>query len=495
MPFGDWWTNWGSTSSGAQTAAGNEFLQTGNVGTPIGGTTCRGSNECASGYACIDGNCTLIASPSSEDGSTSGCGGSGGGGGGCFDGSTGCTTPSCGNGEGGDCCGPRYCRYDQNGNVSCGCGEAPSGACTVFCDSYLASFGAGAAGCEGKVCDECATCDGNYFSSTYNTCIPQTGGPCHCDPSSLPECYKCNDQGTTELDLNCKQCVQVYNVECSCGKIINNVCCYTLEDLKGRYGGDPVTRCQDETAAKCAQACEGEPPAKDPCEGECTEQKIGPLPGSCQDVTDQISVADGHRVVGTGCIEAGGQATVLYNDCDVTNVPESCKQCDCNCNDDCPNCQLCGADGKCYPDPVCSTIYFYSVAWHIYARVTAWGGFGTTGCPVSITELTGQLPTLYSASGVVGQDDESVYWDLSPKYPITPGGACEEQASEAYTQTGQAVLGGNAYSSIIISRVSFNYGYVWEQWDYGAGTGYGSTVQEACLAAATLLPPGISINC
>lgn len=463
MPFGDWWTNWGFTSSGAQTAAGNEFLRTGNVGTPIGGTTCRGSGECASGYACVDGSCVFVASLSSEDGSTTGCGGSGGGGGGCFDSSTGCTTPSCGNGEGGDCCGPRYCRFDQNGNVSCGCGVAPPSPCSVFCSLYDASYGQRAAGCEGLVCDECSACDNDYFASTYGSCVPSGGGPCHCTADSLPECYKCNDQGTSELDLNCKQCVQIYNAECSCGKIIDNVCCYTLKDLKGRYGGDPVTRCQDETAAKCAQACEGEPSAEDPCEGECTEQKIGPLPGTCQDVIDQISVADGHKVVGTGCIEAGGQATVLYNDCDVSNVPEECAVCDCNCNNDCPDCLLCGADGKCYPDPACENLqaratllpYFCgstltSTQCQVSGQCTAGGT--TTDCSCgTATTLWGKPPftwkTLSPSSGGTAFTTQPVFgfpcdlWTSNPDFVDGSWVLVDADDNTVYGPVGSAFCG------------------------------------------------------
>lgn len=485
----DWWIEWGKTYGDATFAAGQEFLASGNVGTPIGGTYCRSSTECASGYACIDGRC-LPSYFGNSDGSNSGCGGSGGGGGGCFDGPTGCTTSSCGNGETVDCCGPRYCRFFQGGGVSCACGEPPATSCTVFCDAYSASFGLTGAGCEGKICDECASCDGNYFSSTYNTCIPQTGGPCHCDPSSLPECYKCNDQGTTELDLNCKQCVQIYNVECSCGKTIDNTCCYTLEDLTGLYGGDPVTRCQDETAVKCAQACEGEAPAEDPCKGECTTQKIGPLPGTCQDVTDQISVVDGHRVVGTGCIEAGGQATVLYDDCDMTNVPEECAVCDCNCNNDCPNCLLCGADGKCYPDPACTNKYFMEAAWR--RQCTKWGrhrdAYPALGyCGTYFPECTNNPFTVTVHSGIVGQDPQGLAWIYGPKYYPTfesaNCGSCEIQP--AYSQYGAVVFPdvpwNGAYNIEVSRAICQDWSSGHRLWDTGVAVGYGNSLNEACL--------------
>jgi hypothetical protein len=39
--------------------------------------------------------------------------------------------------------------------------------------------------------------------------------------------------------------------------------------------------------------------------------------------------------------------------CDKSNVPDTCGECDCNCEDDCPDCQYCDTNGKCQPDPDC----------------------------------------------------------------------------------------------------------------------------------------------
>ena len=396
-----WWSNWGFTSSQAQQAAASNFLQTGNVGTPIGGTQCRGSSECASGYACSGGRCSPINGPGgvagssgAEDGTLSSCGGEGGGpcdsitgnnvgvkasgdagfvygdvvvtSGGvstgyvwepvyAADGCTiaGCKLGPCGSEGASDCPGNRYCRYDQNGNVSCGCGDPPKQSCTVFCNSYFASFGAGAAGCGDKVCSECETCDGNYFSSTYNTCVPGSGStPCHCKPDEVPVCHVCNDNGVVVEDQdNCSECYTT-SVDCGCGIIIERTCCYSLRELADGLTG--YNRCRDEIVDRCEEECSDPdtPAYVDPCEGDCTPQtETGP--GTCPDQPSDL--ADGHRAAITGCIEAGGNYTLLYNDCDMTNVPEECGFCDCNCENDCPNCQVCNSGGICVPDPECAT--------------------------------------------------------------------------------------------------------------------------------------------
>ncbi|WGL30749.1 hypothetical protein SCRES3_gp92 [Synechococcus phage S-CRES3] len=389
-----WWSNWGSSSSEAQQAAASNFLATGNIGTPIGGTQCRGSAECASGYACSGGRCVPINGQTSSDGTLSGCGGEGGGpcdsltgnnvgvkasGDSGFvygdvvktvngvstgyqwepvyaaDGCTiaGCKLGACGTENASDCPGGRYCRYDQNGNVNCSCGEPPARTCTVFCDSYQASFGDSAAGCSDKGCDECTTCDGNYFSSTYNTCTPINGStPCQCEPEKIPACFACNENGTlVPDDSNCSQCFTT-SLDCGCGVTIERTCCYPLEELKN--GLDGYSRCRDEIGVRCEEECSSpdRPAYVDPCEGDCTPQTQSGS-GTCPDSPDGLE--DGHRATVTGCIEAGGNYTLLYNDCDMANVPEECGFCDCNCDNDCPSCQLCGADGTCYPDPSCPT--------------------------------------------------------------------------------------------------------------------------------------------
>lgn len=396
------WGNWTFGNDQRQQAA-DLFLRTGNVNTVFGGSQCFSSGDCGSGYTCAGGRCVPKVSQQSSDGTTSGCG-EGSGGGPCnsltttnhsatnrvtgetvygdviryhsdgsmssyqwvpvyaADGCTiaGCSLEKCGSENAVDCPGARSCRYDAYGTVNCFCGEPEQQGCSSFCTSYSQSFGGEAAGCSGLACDECSFCEEIFVSAT-GSCKQQTNGtaPCHCNPLDVPECTKCNEDGTTSVDLkSCQKCVTITNTECSAcdATVASQTCCYTLEDWEN--GLSPVNRCQEEVAKKCAEICDKPdvPPRVDPCQGECTEEKIGPFAGDCASVADQIDLADGHRAVITGCIEAGGQAAVLYNDCDMSNVPDECKGCDCNCHNDCPNCQLCGADGTCYqdPDPKCA---------------------------------------------------------------------------------------------------------------------------------------------
>lgn len=264
---------------------------------------------------------------------------------------TGCAMGPCGGGENPvDCPGPRSCRYDAFGTVNCFCGEPPIGDCSEFCTAYKKSNGEDADGCNGLACDECSYCDQIFISAT-GECKPiENGSPCHCDPDSLPECNKCNEDGTIESDEeNCFKCVQIYNEPCNCNPNIqlSKTCCYPLSEWE--QGLSPVARCKQEIQKECESLCDSSPPYVDPCEGDCESFTI------C-DTTCPAPPAppDGSSQTITGQIEVPGECCVTYTNCDKTNVPENCSDCDCNCHNDCPACQLCGADGTCYPDPECA---------------------------------------------------------------------------------------------------------------------------------------------
>jgi hypothetical protein len=56
---------------------------------------------------------------------------------------------------------------------------------------------------------------------------------------------------------------------------------------------------------------------------------------------------DKNRIV-TGCIEAGGKTAWLVDDCDMSNVPDYCSNCGCNCHNDCAeNCLCVGGNCLC----------------------------------------------------------------------------------------------------------------------------------------------------
>lgn len=374
-----WWgSNWNPDRTTRQ-QAGQDFLRTGNINTAFGGSACRTSADCASGYVCAGGRCVL--KPTQEGvGSGAGCG-EGEGGGGCnsqvtvsnggdntgwylqptysADGCTvtGCSLAACGGGFS-DCPGERSCRYDAFGTVNCFCGPPVYTGCSEFCTEYSKTFGEEAAGCSGLVCDECSYCD-EIFVSASGTCkeIPGSWGdnlvPCHCD-KILPECTKCDENGQRVLDEeNCGPCVTLFE-DCICGVTVEANCCYTLAELDG---GSAYAKCQQAALKECEKQCPDTKP--DPCLGVCTD-KIecnGPVPEDTAWLQNTV----------TGVITAGGQTCYLYTQCNIASIPEDCFVCDCNCNDDCGVCETCGPDGECIPDPDNCSL---TTKWEIYIPPT-----------------------------------------------------------------------------------------------------------------------------
>lgn len=400
-----WGSNWGFGTTSQQQAS--DFLSSGNYAGYNSSGSCTSSSQCASGYTCSGGWCVPRLEQQSSDGTTGGCG-SGEGGGGCnadvtvtqgmtaqdaanrgyswsggvgtktfewvpiysADGCTiaGCSLRECGSENAQDCPGARQCRYDAFGNIRCYCGEPQQQGCSAFCTSYQQSYGDTADGCSGLACDECSFCE-EYNVWATGACKPSASGPCHCQNVQLDACEVCNEDGTTGVDtVNCGKCVEISNYDCGFvnpetgGRVgVNATCCYSLQEWDAT-GPSPVNKCQDAAQAKCNQlykdyygSGDQDNPSNggDPCVGTCTSERVLGS-GPCPDPPVDPDVADGHKSYWSGCIEANGQHYTLYYDCDLTNVPDKCKQCDCNCHNDCPDCQLCGADGKCYPDPACA---------------------------------------------------------------------------------------------------------------------------------------------
>jgi len=540
-----WWGgNWNPDRTTRQQAA-NAFLgNDGYLNTIFGGGGCRSSADCASGFACAGGRCVQRSSQQSSTGGTCGDGTGGGGCGGdqvqiigsngeilasgdavgivggvyksyqwepvyAADGCTvtGCKLGECGGGLDGDCPqGERSCRYDAFGTVNCFCGPPVYTGCSTFCTSYFSSTGEEAEGCSGLACDECSYCD-EIFVSASGTCRPlESGGPCHCKNDLIPDCYKCDENGSTVPDLdNCQECVTITNVDCGCGTVITNTtCCQPL----GTDGLTITNKCQDLIDQDCAKACEEQ---VDPCKGICevvsgdcggTDDFGNPV-GDCGSNSDDLNGLPlppvnqpGQRNTTLGYIEVPGQTPrLIWERCDVSELPEECALCDCNCNNDCPNCQLCGADGKCYPDPACEYSYFYEIAWSIWRYRESACNYAALGCDCSVRITYYNSPDKRGInSGQIGVDPQGLSWaayqehtwDNSYAYgcPYPPSTGTWTELRPLWPD-GTFSPGG----SITIGHPQASPGYTsmsldWH--DVGVLAGYGNSLQEAQAQANAL---------
>lgn len=360
------WSTW--FGSGRKQAAAREFLETGSFKGFYAGTPCWNSDWCASGFACVGGICVEKASETSSGTSDCGDGSDGKCTASSSSGADGCTTSSCEGGscDSSDCPGERTCRFDAFGTVNCYCGTPEQQGCSSFCTAYQQSNGESSDGCSGLACDECSYCDEIYVAAT-GICTPNNdcNSPAHCwgsNSNCLDDCEYVTEEGEVKYDeTNCYKCVERVAVQCSCGTFTNS-CCYSISDWN-KTGKSPVNRCAE--SFNCSQVC---PPQTtpsivpaDPCAGTYSSSSTRcSAGGSCPpDLTDIVpgrpTAPNGQRYEYTGCIEANGEACWLYNVYDMSDLPDECKQCDCNCHNDCPECELCGSDGKCYPDPNCPT--------------------------------------------------------------------------------------------------------------------------------------------
>lgn len=180
----------------ARSEAASEFLTTGVTRAILGGTACYNSEECASGYACVNNKCTFLGpQKASEE---------------CGTGTTTCGT-ECGKSTPGlsclaqDCCGTRCCRYGP-GYVICNCGECPVSEkeCSQFCTSFYQNNITSPlpAGCDGNYCDECESCNSDGFGGTK--CKINNTGPCWCNETRV--CELCSDDGYWYPDQACWPC-------------------------------------------------------------------------------------------------------------------------------------------------------------------------------------------------------------------------------------------------------------------------------------------------
>lgn len=405
---------------------------------------CTDSSQCASGFKCAGGFCVkgedYGAGIFDGQGCGSGSGGSNGGGGECSGGTelvtlygdpefvdfytdlreqgdyfsasgfvknglgkvtirdaTGaCIYEGCGGfgtrpGPDGSCCNGGSASTN-GGTASCPPPPSPPSECSKQCTSYFQSTGELAENCTDQVtCKECEDCVSVLGGA--DQCVP-TDGPCYCDAAApCGACELCGENG--ECAASTENCVTCY--DCA-------ITCPNGQTSSARYCGSDAsfTGCRAYAAEQCPD------PPSDPCAGDCTTvttydgDPIPPCPAGkvCRE---------------SGFIQVGGSSATLTEQCDFSGLPDDCFPCDCNCDNDCGDCEICSAAGVCVPDPACdcgeiSTYFFeitrdaYSVAQPNCSRPNNCGDMGFNPAavigPIGLN-AKGPLSVSYSPSGPV----------------------------------------------------------------------------------------------
>jgi len=347
---------------------------------------CNGSRDCGSGFACIDGKCTKIHTRGGGNWTPNSCGDDSvtractkGDKSGSNDK---CTQPTPGNCDKDPICpGERCCRQQEDGSIRCVCGscdQIDASRCNVYCDQYYKTWGDVLAGCYkrdvegfgecgGNICDECKFCESDFVGSNFGTCELGNQGdpfnplPCHCFPRCSEECHVCNKDvnssrfGDCQYSAqNCSECCAISNYDCpQCARFFPGFS-YHCEPVTSAK--NCISALQEKLYNQCAEDCATKP---DPCAStgatsRCIDGSAPVDPDTNPEGPAGISCPQGKTCQYAGYVEIGGKTCYLYNTWVTADIPAECKEVDCNCHIDCPDCQLCGADGKCYPDPVCS---------------------------------------------------------------------------------------------------------------------------------------------
>jgi hypothetical protein len=122
-------------------------------------------------------------------------------------------------------------------------------------------------------------------------------------------------------------------------------------------------------------------------------------------------------------MEINGKTCYFYNTWVTDDIPSECKECDCNCRNDCPDCQICGTDGTCQPDPACEPDYYEIQVWQYVLTITQdnCGSFPTgTNDWVTYTTTTSPESNLeYRFNTFSGSDNNGTI----PTFDIC-GGSC-----------------------------------------------------------------------
>lgn len=494
----------GSLSS-PSTGSGNSGLST--------GSNCVSTSQCPSGWGCVNGRCQQLTNGSSTSISSPGRGGNcdpdepeapcnSGGPNSCQE------QPQCGDTDdqarARDCCGTRCCSFGSASSsrpgISCYCGECPPlPGCTRFCDSYLKANGEVGPGCGegsgGNSCDGCSECDGNVGGECQPIFI---GADCWCEQEgecNSDNCETCvtdedsPDLGSCRLDeSNCQQCATITNHLCPCNIILPPI---TVCKPYGEGGLLPINLAQREAAEQCGEECDIKP---DPCKPKTTS------------ATYCGGVACPEGSTQTGFLEAGGETCVFCSTKDYSDLPDSCKDCDCNCHDDCPNCQLCGADGTCYPDPACEGYWAEGV---LVQRVDY--GVCIQLCSLYPDYSLGQYifnglnySLAASISGQIGVDDTGLYTqytgvDGSPQYCGPAGvGAPGAQYYDAFNSDGTKVSSSQFFGSGEQGNCPSPgfFFYNEKRYSHTIIRGVGETLQEAIADMNSKIPASCSgVNC
>ena len=306
-----------------------------------------------------------------------------------------------------DCCGEeRCCRYSANGfgvTVNCNCGPCPdpSNECNSFCSNFRAANGQLSPGCDDQsICDECSDCISTPGGPPGTSCQPKVIGqaPCQCDESSCSlACDRCDPDGICRVD--CDNCVVPFPTyaRCSCGDFRTT----SYVNACGARWADPVD---------CSALC-GEKDEPDECAGTCTSVSW------CDDQPTPPCPA-GSSCSSNGSISAGGKTCYIRTDCDKTNVPPECEECDCNCNDDCPDCEICNSSGVCVDDPACKD-YYAGIIVFIYEVASSPQTLPCSGDTETVQRLVGRFEGNYANDNDPGP---GVVWITVGT--VTPGSPC-----------------------------------------------------------------------
>jgi hypothetical protein len=125
----------------------------------------------------------------------------------------------------------------------------------------------------------------------------------------------------------------------------------------------------------------------DPCAGTCSTITV------CGDQPDPVCPSK-NSCRQSGDITVGSQNCRLFEQCDKSDVPAECGFCDCNCDNDCPDCQVCNSSGVCVPDPSCdNTVAGVPIqCGGSYCGGVAYTGTGCEVNPTSHVQTPGSDP-------------------------------------------------------------------------------------------------------